>query len=306
MGGLTHVPRVTADHGGGMTNCIETVALRDGRRLSFDQQGPHDGPAVLYFHGAGASALARPPGDIATAAGVRLVSVERPGIGESDPLPHRSIVDWPADVGAVADALGLETFAVLGWSAGGPYALACAALLPDRVAACGVLFGAVPLDWDGWSEGVEPDLVPYYELAARSPDALRDALAQLAVDPEAFIRMFLERDPSAAPLLEDNDVVAQVLADCRRAFRQGADAMALDTTLIYSPWDFDVSSIGVPVRLVYGVEDRTCPPSWGRRLAARIPTATLTVLDDVGHNHGYDRGVFVGALQAVTAAAAAV
>lgn len=289
-----------------MTNCFETIALRDGRRISFDQQGPEDAPAVLYFHGAGASALARPPGDVGTAAGVRLVCVERPGIGDSDPAPHRTIASWPADVAEVADALGLESFAVLGWSAGGPHALACASLLPDRVSACGVLFGAVSLDWDGWSEGVEPDLVPYCELAVQSPDVLREALVQLTADPEAFLRRFHDRDPSVAALLEDDEVVAQVRADSSRAFRQGADGMALDASLIYSPWDFDIGSITVAVQLVYGTEDRTCPPSWGQHLAAGIPTATLTVLDGVGHSHGYDRKVFVGALRAVTAAAAAV
>lgn len=282
-----------------MDQDFSSIVLGDRRRLSFLERGAVDAPAVFYFHGAGASALAQPPEDSAALAGVRLIAVERPGIGGSDPSPHRRIGGWPSDVGELADHLSIDRFSVLGWSAGGPHALACAAALPERVVSCGVLFGALPIGWSGWEDGLAPELVGFCALAVESPGLLRDALRPMVVDPEAFLLTFLERDESAAPLLADDRVVDQVRADARRAFAQGPDAMLLDCTLIYSPWDFDLADVRVPVKLTYGREDQTCPPAWGARLASQLPSAELVVLDGVGHNHGYDAGVFRAALESL-------
>lgn len=300
MGVLTHVPRSASRHRVGMSEQFSTITLRDGRRLCFIEYGPADGPAVLYFHGAGASALAHPPGDAgADDLGVRLLAVERPGIGGSDPKPGRRLTDWPQDVAELVDALGIDRFSVLGWSAGGPHALACAAALPDRIAACGVLFGAVALDWPDWRDGVADEMLPFLETILASPATLRELLVPMTEDAEAFSLMFVERDLSSASLLDDAEVVGQVRADARRAFAQGPDAMLRDCELIYSTWDFDVADICLPVTLLYGSEDTTCPVAWGAHLARRIPTADLVVIDGVGHNHGYDRGVFRAAVTAV-------
>lgn len=284
--------------GGGTLRCMTdypfpAITLDDGRRLCFDDTGSADGPPVLYFHGAGASALARPPFEAGDdLAGVRLIAVERPGIGGSDPQPHRRLADWPGDVVQLADHLGIDRFAVVGWSAGGPHALACAAALSDRVTACGVFGGAVAIGWPGWQDGVADELVPFCELAVSSPDDLRSILGPMTADPEAFALTFLEHDPSAAALLADQRVRHQVRADARRAFAQGPDAMLRDCALIYSAWDFDLTTTAVPVQLVYGREDRTCPVTWGEHLATLLPTAEVVVLDGVGHNHGYDLDVF--------------
>ena len=110
-----------------------TVALPDSRRLAYAEWGDANGKCVFFFHGTPHSRLWCPDEAVTRAAQVRLVTVDRPGIGRSDVLRSRTFGDWPADVVALADTIGVERFAVLGWSSGGPYAAACAALIPGRL-----------------------------------------------------------------------------------------------------------------------------------------------------------------------------
>ena len=110
----------------------ERVRLSDGRTLAYTEYGDPRGTPVMFFHGTPGSRLFHhPDGSIATNLGARLVAIDRPGFGSSDPDPERTLTDWPADVTAVADALGIGELAVAGFSGGGPYVAACAAELPD-------------------------------------------------------------------------------------------------------------------------------------------------------------------------------
>ena len=114
----------------------QTIVLKDERRLGFAEYGDASGKAVLHFNGSGGSRLEHPSDlSILTDLGIRLISTDRPGHGISDPQPGRKLLDWPDDVGQLADHMGIDKFYVMGWSAGGPHALACAYRLPDRVSA---------------------------------------------------------------------------------------------------------------------------------------------------------------------------
>src|SRR5947208_15844339 len=141
-----------------------TITLTDGRRLAFTEWGDPDGKPLFLFHCAPFSRLFCPDEPATIAAGVRLVTVDRPGIGRSDVLEARSWGDWPADVVALADALGIDRFAVVGWSYGGNYAAACAALIPSRVTAAGA---------------ASPRPLPEYTAAER-----QDAYAELTPEDE--------------------------------------------------------------------------------------------------------------------------
>src|SRR6476661_2822678 len=123
------------------------IRLPDGRALGFAEWGDPAGRPVFLFHGTPGSRLSRHPDESqARAQGVRLITVDRPGYGLSDPLPRRRLLDWPADVAALAAALRLERFALVGVSGGGPHALACAYACPDRVTAVALIGGAGPMD----------------------------------------------------------------------------------------------------------------------------------------------------------------
>ena len=125
------------------------VLLPSGRRLGIAEQGDPQGVPVLFFHGFVGSRLQCPPdGTIAASLGVRLIAVDRPGIGLSDRVPGRRLLDWAADIKMLAEVLQISRFALLGWSAGGPHALVCALLLPQQVVALGL---ASPMG--GWFVG---------------------------------------------------------------------------------------------------------------------------------------------------------
>ena len=122
-----------------------TVRLRDGRRLGFAEYGESTGRPVFHFHGSGGSRLEHPPDQqCLNELGIRFIGTDRPGHGLSDPKPDRTLLDWPDDVGELADQLGIDKFHVLGWSAGGPHALACGYKLRDRVVAGAIASGLAP------------------------------------------------------------------------------------------------------------------------------------------------------------------
>ena len=248
------------------------VRLRDGRRLAYDDVGDPTGVAVLYFHGGGDSRLTRHPNDaVAEEAGVRLIAVDRPGCGWSDPRPERLLVEWAVDVDQLADTLGLERFSVLGWSSGGPHALACGRVLRGRVDRAVVVAG---LPEPQGFRLLPRDLQLTLRLARRDPRLVLAPLARWG------------RRPPARTCDADCD---QAYAEGRvEAFRQGSLGLAWELHALACGWGFRPEEIRVPVSLWYGAQDRVCPADIGRDLARRIPGASLTVVDD-GHQLLFSR-----------------
>src|SRR5215211_6909814 len=122
------------------------MRLTDGRRLGYAEYGDPTGRPVFFFHGFGTSRVICPRDDeLARNLGARLIAVDRPGIGWSDALPGRRLLDWPTDVAQLANQLGLDRFAIVGWSGGGPYAAACGHALADRVRVVGLVSSPAPI-----------------------------------------------------------------------------------------------------------------------------------------------------------------
>ncbi|MCX7621651.1 MAG: alpha/beta hydrolase, partial [Acidimicrobiales bacterium] len=243
---------------------------------------------VLLLHGTPASritfAFADEP---ARKLGVRAIAPDRPGIGLSDDQPNRGILDYPHDIAELGDKLGLDSFSVLGWAGGGPYALACGAVLADRVKAVAVVSGMAPLEYVGSLEGfgrterqalrlthVAPWIAkPFYRYLAR----LVRWQPGLAV---TMIRHSLS--PNDQQLLGEPDP-EQVMAFFLEACRQGSRGVVLDYRLFTFPWGFEVEDLTVPVHIFHGDDDRTIPYRHAEILAERIPGATLTTWHGEGH-----------------------
>jgi pimeloyl-ACP methyl ester carboxylesterase len=241
-----------------------TIRLADGRALSYAEHGDPAGRPVLYLPGGGDSRLTRHPDDaIAGELGVRVVAVDRPGCGGSDFRRRPSLVAWTSDVAELADSLGLARFAVLGWSAGGPHALACAWALPERVTRASVV-GGMPLP--SLTASLPRDLRLTLRLARRSPLLARRPLTRWSARPPS---------PTGDPLCDEVYAAGRV-----EAFRQGSRGLAWELRLLARDWGFRPEEIRVPVSLWYGERDHVCPPEVGRDLAARIPGSTLRVVDD--------------------------
>ena len=261
--------------------------LRDGRTLGYSERGPRGGSPVLDFHGNPGSRLSHWGEDaVIRAAGVRLISVDRPGIGLSAPDPDRRVADWPADVAGLADALGLDRFAVLGHSVGGAYAAACAHGLPDRVTAAGLVSPIIPLD----SPRAFGELGKraQWALARDRPWLMRAsirALFLLARAAPGLARRVLgsrstpaEREISARP-----EVMARALASARESTRQGALGLVEDMRVALRPWGFDPAEIRIPVFVWQGDRDSSIVEGWGEWWARTVPTATLIRCAGEGH-----------------------
>jgi pimeloyl-ACP methyl ester carboxylesterase len=264
--------------------------LRDGRRLGFEECGCRRGRPVLLFHGLPGSRLQRPAhaASYFSARGVRLITVDRPGIGLSDPRPGRRMLDWPDDVRQLADALGIRQFRVVGISGGGPYALACAYALADRVPAAATVGGLAPFDVEGLAEEFERFALWFFGGLRRTPRAIRLTLGALAFvlrrTPFPAQSMLLERRCARdLEALKDPLLRKLLCRDFREATRQGISGILDDATVLSQPWGFEPRCIEARVDIWHGTADTIVRPVMGEYLARTLPRARRRFVADEGH-----------------------
>jgi pimeloyl-ACP methyl ester carboxylesterase len=262
-----------------------------GRRLRYELAGPAGGAAVVLMHGMPGSRIGPlPRPSVLHRVGVRLISYDRPGYGGSDRAPGRTVADCAADVAAIADDLGLSTFAVVGRSAGGPHALACAALLPDRVTRVAVLVSPAPteagdIDWyDGMNEANTREFGNAVTDQDKLVESLRLQADRIRRDPRSKLTD-LRRD-GAGPdrfVLDDPAIQEQLLDSYAEAVRHGAGGWIDDALALRRYWGFRVQDVGRPVRLWHGAEDRFVPAEHAHWLRRNLPDAHLEVQADTAH-----------------------
>jgi pimeloyl-ACP methyl ester carboxylesterase len=268
------------------------VRTADGRRLAYRDRGDPGAAAVVSHHGTPGTRLDRHPDEDAILAelGVRMVSYDRPGYGESDPHPGRRVVDAAADVAAIADHLGIDRFAVVGTSGGGPHALACSARLGGRVSRVGVVVGAAPsddpdfdflagmdqLNLDEFAAARESEealaafLEPFVEEAKRDPDALLDEIVKHlpAPDQEVFRRP------------EQRAIGRESITE---SVRQGSRGWVDDDRAFATGWGFPLSEATCETRLWQGELDVLVPRAHCAYLGERLPDARFELIPGAGH-----------------------
>jgi pimeloyl-ACP methyl ester carboxylesterase len=267
-----------------------SLRLPDGRRLGVAEYGDPDGAPVFHFHGMPGSRLQfHPDAALARGRGVRVLALDRPGLGLSDPQPKRRLIDWPRDVEAAADALGIERFGVIGLSGGGPYAAACAALIPHRLTTVTLVSPLGPVDTRGRLRTMAPLPRVYLSLAARAPALLPlvsypflvlarfPALVRFG-RPFAGISASDRRELRALPHIQE-----MFRRDFVEATRQGIGGVLDDARVAARPWGFALESIRLPVTLWYGGRDAMTPPLMERRLARAIPICRVKLIENAGH-----------------------
>jgi pimeloyl-ACP methyl ester carboxylesterase len=255
------------------------VVVSGGRALAYTDLGRAGDPCLFFFHGAPMSRLHLVSlEDRFAAQGLRVVSPDRPGYGGSSPQPGRTMVDWPADVAALADALGIERFMVAAHSSGGPYAVACAALLPRRVVAGVVVAGVTDMAWpEAWHGYLEDEI-----RIMRMPDesaAVAWCTERFGADGSGFSDAPFEFPAPDLAILSE-PTFAQTFAE---ALRQGVGGYAQDVYVQGRPWPFDPGRIAVPIDVVHGELDTLVPMAHSRHTAQRIPGSTLRT--PPGHGH---------------------
>ena len=271
-----------------------TIRIDRARQLGYAEYGPATGRPLIWFHGTpGARRQIAPEARIAAQErGVRIISVERPGIGDSTPHAYDAISDWAEDIRVFADALGLERFALAALSGGGPYALACAHEMPDRVVAVAVLGGVAPSVGpdaaSGGGSSLAPLLGPLFR-HTRQPMGLllRNTVRLLAPFADQFTDLFSSiMPPGDQRVFEDGGIRLMFQEDLVLGSRKHMQAIFLDASLFGREWGFALCDIRVPVHLFYGDSDSIVPVAHGQHLADRIPQAVLRIRPEEGHLGG--------------------
>jgi pimeloyl-ACP methyl ester carboxylesterase len=280
------------------------IRLRDGRRLAFTEWGDARGRPVIHHHGTPGSRLEHEADPAAyRAAGVRVITPDRPGYGLSDPLPGRSLLDWPSDVEELADALGLDRFGITALSGGGVSALACARRMPERLTGVVLASCPAPMDRPGALRHMRLLNRGGVLLARRAPVLLAAACRAAGGAVRRHPGFFYEQSSRDKPApdrrwLSLPEVRRAELATIREALRQGVSGYVQDVLLLARPWGFALGEIGVPIQLWHGDVDTVVPLHHARHLASAIPGASLRVCPGEGHM------VMWSHLQEVLAAAA--
>jgi pimeloyl-ACP methyl ester carboxylesterase len=265
------------------------IRLRDGRRLAFAEWGDPHGLPVIHHHGTPGSRLEHEgTPEVYRAAGVRVITPDRPGYGLSDPQPGRTLLDWPADVAELAGALDLERFAITALSGGGVPALACAYAMPERLNAVVLTSCPAPMDRPGALRGMR--LVNRAGvLLARTAPALFAAgcrvLGTAVASHPAFFYEQSSRDKPAADRrwLSVPEIRRSEVATLAEALRAGTAGYVSDVLLLSRAWGFAPEDIAAPVQLWHGDADTVVPLHHARLLASAIPGATLRVCPGEGH-----------------------
>ncbi|MFI1396478.1 alpha/beta fold hydrolase [Streptomyces sp. NPDC020681] len=267
------------------------VRAADGRHLMVERLGDPRGRPVFLLHGTPGSRLGPAPrGMVLYQRRTQLIAYDRPGYGGSDRLAGRSVADVAEDVRTIADELGLEQFAVVGRSGGAPHALACAALLPERVTRTAALVTLAPQDADGldWFEGMAASNVLEYTAASVDPAGLTERFilrgAEIRKDPIRLLDdLRRELTDSDRMVVADAGVRNMLLRNYQEALRTSAYGWIDDALAFRSPWGFDPADIKGPVMLWHGEKDVFSPVGHSRWLAARIPGATAVLEPAAAH-----------------------
>jgi pimeloyl-ACP methyl ester carboxylesterase len=272
------------------------VTLADGRLLGFDDFGHAEGTPVLFFHGFGSSRVVRhPDDDIAEELGARVIAVDRPGIGLSTRLPGRRVTDFPRDIAELLDVLGLERCAIVAWSGGGPYALACAWQMPERFSVVGLISAPAPLSGAPDSTGYTwPRHRAMSRTADHAPWVIKLAMWQWArqqkADPgkhlDEAIAGMAEADRE---ILGDPALRAVMIANASEMYRQGTAGVSDEAICLARPFGFPIGGVTVPVRIWHGAQDRVVPVGMGKYLARHLPNAVATFFPNEGHHFVYER-----------------
>lgn len=279
---------------------MQSMQLADGRRLAWYEYGDPTGTPCIYTTGTPASGIVGILYDEqAREAGVRFISLDKPGYGHSDFQANRELTGWPRDVSALADHLGLEQFAVMGESGGGPHVLALAHGIPERITVALSVAGMGPGHEPWVREGMKPMNRRLFWLAQKAPWLLRFALKSMAnslANPqrrEKWIAQQLKAAPEVdRALMEKEPALLQLTLDAFfDAFREGPQGATQEMQIFGRPWGFSLSQIKVPVHVWHGTEDVNVPFAVAERVALEIPTAQAHIIDGGGHSLSMDHGL---------------
>ncbi len=267
----------------------QRVRLADGRWLYYSDNGDPQGHPVIFMHGiAGSRYLRHPDDDILLRQSIRLIIPERPGSGDSDPLPNRNISDWPHDITALADHLQLDKFSVLGYSAGTGYALAVAAALPQRVLTLNLVAAVPPIIELEDLRAFNPVFCMTLFVARYTPALLPALMRVMVKDIRRNVYQYLEKIFADAPeqdraTLANPKLRANIAAGLRASVKRNEQEIAQEVLITAKDWELDLRQIHLPAHIWYGEKDPLVSPGAAQKLAGLLPNAQLNIVPAAGH-----------------------
>lgn len=273
------------------------IAVGDDRQIGFAEFGDPQGRAIFWLHGTPGARRQIPMEArvYAEQRQIRLIGVDRPGIGSSTPYQYDTVFAFAEDLRTIADTLGIERFEVIGLSGGGPYTLACAAAMPDRVVAAGVLGGVAPVRGvDAISGGISTLIsaaAPVVQIAGAPLRLVASTLIRL-IRPvaEPALYAYASISPEAdRQLLVRPEFKAMFLDDLLNGSRKQLAAPFADVVVFARDWGFRLDEVKVPVRWWHGDADHIVPFDHGQHVVSRLPDAQLTHLPGESHLAGLGR-----------------
>jgi pimeloyl-ACP methyl ester carboxylesterase len=263
----------------------DELAMSDGRTLAYTEYGDPAGTPVVYCHGTpGTRVSGTVLREVASELGVRVLAPDRPGFGRSEFASDRTLRGWASDVAALADSLDYRHYGVLGFSGGGPFALACAAYVPERVTRCAVVSGVGP-------PGVATDELDQFDrvalrLARVSPHLCRP-LVWVARREIAAADRFTDvvGEPTDGDLADPRvgETGRILLSDVQKAVRQGSLPLATEYGLLGSEWEFGLAGVPTPTRVFHGTADEYVPLAAAEHVAHELPDGRLVRYEDADH-----------------------
>lgn len=274
-----------------MTHFNQQIRLPDGRRLGYDEYGPRNGAPLFYFHGSPSSRLEFKlfgNEQLLQSLDVRLLALDRPGMGLSDFQPGRRFLDWPKDVLALADHLNIERFAVLAYSLGGPYGLACAYAIPRRLTRAGIISGPAPHTDPEVINSINEGTRRFLNLSREKPWLSRLFLWTIGMTARLAPDKFVAQAVSLLPepdrqIVSDPEFTQGFLAMVLESLKKGARGAQHESLLTVTDWGFRPQDIRLPVLLWHGEEDRNNPVAMGRWMAEAIPNCHASFYPGEGH-----------------------
>lgn len=266
----------------------QSISLRDGRKLSFAEWGEDNGKPLLLISGSNSGRLTRLPEEILQEFGIRLITVDRPGMGLSSYLPNRRLLDFPDDIAQLMDALKIEEFWLMAASQGGPYGAVCAYKLSERLHATALVSAVSPMPPE-IIKLQNPQIKPMLSLAKNAPFVLQAFYTVLGFfikrSKPSIVKSMLSGLPASdKAIMEQNPEMMEIMhADVVSSLEGGAKGAVQDMQVVLGDWGFRIEDIKSKVFLWQGEADPNVVPAMGRYYAERLPNCEATFVPNAGH-----------------------
>ena len=270
-------------------NHEDMIKLNNGRTIGLAEYGAIHGKPVFYFHGFPGSRIEIAHYDEAAKfMGLRIISLDRPGMGLSSFDTQRTILSWVDDVVTVADKLNINKFSVLGHSGGAPFVVACAYKIPDRINSAVIVSGMAPLEelttkkGSTVSQNLVANLIKFFPSIT---NLMMHMTKKMIANPEKLNKQLVKQLPDVDKvILQDNKIQKEIINSLQESFKNGTSGPAQEMRLLFNAWGFNLRKVETPLVIWHGNKDKQAPICHAMAYKELVQNSTLHILENQGHH----------------------